>query len=179
MTWSFCWATALAPVIPNRNFAKKTIAKFIFVIYDDVLLGIATERLTNAQHNGTGVIGDDLYGREYEVTGLWEMLEQGEHILMLAPRRVGKTSLMLELHRSPRENWDVFYVDVEAGKGPADCVAAILAALAADPQYRTRFEAMPLSNAIKDVFGHLSVNTDVGALLRQWWMKYQGGAVAP
>ena len=98
---------------------------------------------------------------------------------MLAPRRVGKTSLMLELHRSPRENWDVFYVDVEAGKGPADCVAAILAALAADPQYRTRFEAMPLSNAIKDVFGHLSVNTDVGALLRQWWMKYQGGAVAP
>ena len=113
---------------------------------------------------GQAVIGDDLYGREYEVTRLWEMLEQGEHILMLAPRRVGKTSLMLELHRSPRENWDVFYIDVEAGKGPADCVAAILAALAADPQYRTRFEAMPFSNAIKDVFGHLSVNADVGAL---------------
>ena len=113
---------------------------------------------------GQAVIGDDLYGREYEVTRLWEMLEQGEHILMLAPRRVGKTSLMLELRRSPRENWDVFYVDVEAGNGPADCVAAILAALAADPRYRSRFEAIPFPNAIKDVLSRLSVSADIGAL---------------
>ena len=43
-------------------------------------------------HNITGqaVIGDDLYGREYELKRLWELLEQGDHILMLAPRRVGK-----------------------------------------------------------------------------------------
>ena len=117
-------------------------------------------------HNITGqaVIGDDLYGREYELNRLWEMLEQGEHILMLAPRRVGKTSLMLELHRAPRENWDVFYVDVEACKGPADCIAAVLAALAADPQYRSRFEAMPFSAAIKDIFSRLSISTDIGAM---------------
>ena len=44
---------------------------------------------------GQPVAGDDLYGREYELDRLWEQLEQGEHILMLAPRRVGKTSLML------------------------------------------------------------------------------------
>lgn len=30
---------------------------------------------------GQAVIGDDLYGREYELSRLWEMLEQGEHIL--------------------------------------------------------------------------------------------------
>ena len=51
---------------------------------------------------------------------------------MLAPRRVGKTSLMLELHRSPRENWDVINVDVQGGSGPEDCVA-VLAALARTP----------------------------------------------
>lgn len=102
-------------------------------------------------HNITGqaVIGDDLYGREYELKRLWELLEQGDHILMLAPRRVGKTSLMLELRRAPRRNWDVFYVDVEACKGPADCIAAVLAELATDSRYRSRFEAMPFSNAIK------------------------------
>ena len=46
---------------------------------------------------GQAVLGDDLYGRDYELDRLWENLEQGEHILMLAPRRVGKTSLMLEV----------------------------------------------------------------------------------
>ena len=60
---------------------------------------------------GQAVIGDDLYGRDYELDRLWEHLGQGEHILMLAPRRVGKTSLMLELHRAPRENWEALYVD--------------------------------------------------------------------
>ena len=96
---------------------------------------------------GQAVVGDNLYGRDYEIARLWEKLEQGEHILMLAPRRVGKTSLMLELDRAPRENWDVIYVDVESGDGPTDCVAAILAALAAKPQYRSRFEGIPWSSA--------------------------------
>ena len=99
---------------------------------------------------GQPVIGDDLYGREYELTRIWELLEQGEHLLMLAPRRVGKTSLMLELRRAPREGWDVLYVDIEKGDSPADCVAAILATLAADPRYRSRFEAIPFSSAIKE-----------------------------
>ena len=35
---------------------------------------------------GQAVLGDDLYGRDYELDRLWEHLEQGEHILMLAPR---------------------------------------------------------------------------------------------
>ena len=77
---------------------------------------------------GPPVVDDDLYGREYELARLWERLEQGEHVLMLAPRRVGKTSLMLELRRAARKDWDVIYVDVEDAAGPADCVAAIVAA---------------------------------------------------
>ena len=104
---------------------------------------------------GQAVVGDDLYGRDHELARLWEMLEQGEHILMLAPRRVGKTSLMLELRRAPRGNWNVIYVDVERGDGPADFVAAVLSALAADHRYRSRFEAIPFSGAVKDVLGRL------------------------
>ena len=80
---------------------------------------------------GQAVVGDDLYGRDYELARIWERLDQGEHLMMLAPRRVGKTSLMLELHRAPHENWDVVYVDVQSGDSAADCVAATLSALAA------------------------------------------------
>ena len=113
---------------------------------------------------GQAVVDDDLYGRDYEIARLWEKLEQGEHILMLAPRRVGKTSLMLELDRAPRKNWDVIYVDVERGDSPADCMASIFAELATRPQYRSRFEAIPFSNAVKDVLGRLSVSVDTGVL---------------
>ena len=93
---------------------------------------------------GQAVVGDDLYGREYELDQIWERLEHGEHILMLAHRRVGKTSLMLELQRAPRRDWDVVYVDVEGGNGPEDFVAALLATLAARPEYRSFLEAIPL-----------------------------------
>ena len=34
---------------------------------------------------GQAVVGDDLFGRTYELQRLWEKLEQGEHLLMLAP----------------------------------------------------------------------------------------------
>ena len=83
---------------------------------------------------------------------------------MLAPRRVGKTSLMLELHRAPHENWDVVYIDVQSGDSAADCVAAILSALAARPEYRSRFEAIPFSKAVHDVLGRLSATVDTGVL---------------
>lgn len=113
---------------------------------------------------GLPVVGDDLYGRDYEIRRLWEKLEQGEHILMLAPRRVGKTSLMQELRRVPRENWNAIYVDVQRGDSPADCIAAIFAEFAARPEYRSRFEAIPFSNAVKDVLGRLSASVDTGIL---------------
>lgn len=124
---------------------------------------------------GQAVTGEDLYGRDYELARLWEKLEQGEHILMLAPRRVGKTSLMQELRRAPRKNWDVVYIDVEDGDSPADCMAAILAALAADPQYQSHFKSFPFPNAVKEVLGHLSavrvgtLRVELkGAMGREW-----------
>ena len=113
---------------------------------------------------GQAVVGDDLYGRDYELVRIWERLDQGEHLLMLAPRRVGKTSLMLELHRAPHENWDVVYVDVQSGDSAADCVAATLSALAARPEFRSRFEAIPFSKAVQDVLGRLSATVDIGVL---------------
>ena len=113
---------------------------------------------------GQAVVGDDLYGREYELDQIWDRLEHGEHILMLAPRRVGKTSLMLELQHAPRGEWDVVYVDVEGGNGPEEFVAAILATLAARPEYRSRLEAIPFAGAIRDALRHLSASVESGPL---------------
>ena len=113
---------------------------------------------------GQAVIGDDLYGRENEINRVWERLEQGEHILMVAPRRVGKTSLMLSLRNAPRKDWDVFYIDVQGGEGPADCVAAILASLAASPRYRRQLEAVPFQQALRDALRRLSATVETDLL---------------
>ena len=109
---------------------------------------------------GPPVVGDDLYGRDYELARLWEHLENGEHIL--APRRVGKTSLMLELKQAPRENWDVIPVDVEGGHGPEDCVAAYWPSL--QPIRAIGIEAIPFLSAVKRVLRRLSAKIKIGSL---------------
>lgn len=45
---------------------------------------------------GNPVEGDDFFDREQEQVRAWRKLE-GSHLLMLAPRRIGKTSLILRL----------------------------------------------------------------------------------
>ncbi|MCB1057461.1 MAG: hypothetical protein KDD11_18330 [Acidobacteria bacterium] len=45
---------------------------------------------------GSPVTGDDFFDRESEQRDVWEFL-RGDDLLLLAPRRVGKTSLMLRL----------------------------------------------------------------------------------
>ena len=113
---------------------------------------------------GAPVVDTDLYGRGYELDRLWEALERGEHVLMLAPRRVGKTSLMLALQRAPRDGWDAVYVDVEDGAGAADCIAAILAELATVDRYRRLLDAVPLSTAVGNIFRNLSGRVEAGPL---------------
>lgn len=100
---------------------------------------------------GQPVVGTDFYGRDYELKALWERLERGEHVLLLAPRRVGKTSLMLELRRQPRPNWHVIYIDVEGATDAADLFADILAQLAAHPAHRRGLENIPGWQAAKDI----------------------------
>ena len=116
---------------------------------------------------GQAVVGNDLYGRGYELAALWEHLEAGEHVLLLAPRRVGKTSLMLELRRRPHPKWHVIYTDVEGAADAADLFAGILAQLADHPTYRRGLENIPGWQAAKDILGaasNFSAKARVGEL---------------
>ncbi len=101
---------------------------------------------------GPPVVGDDLYGRAQEIEQLWAALARGENPLMLAPRRVGKTSLMQELQRDPRANWDVVYIDVEDARGAADLFARVIAELAQDGRYRNWLESGRLPHALRSAW---------------------------
>lgn len=104
---------------------------------------------------GQAVVGPDLYGRSAEIASLWDGFAGGDHLHMLAPRRVGKTSLMLELRREPRPNWHVAYVDVEGAESPSDFVATVISELASAPAYRSWLEAMSWGRTVGDLWAQL------------------------
>ena len=63
---------------------------------------------------GQAVRGDDFFDRKNELLSIWDAIESGSNILLAAPRRVGKTSIMLHMQDSPLENYIVMYIDTES-----------------------------------------------------------------
>jgi hypothetical protein len=53
---------------------------------------------------GKPVTGDQLIGRENEISAILELLNQGQSIVLIAPRRFGKTSVILELLSRVKNN---------------------------------------------------------------------------
>ena len=50
-------------------------------------------------HVGKPVIGKDLIGREEEIKLIMQTVLEGQSVVLIAPRRFGKTSLLLEALR--------------------------------------------------------------------------------
>lgn len=63
---------------------------------------------------GIVVTGDKYFPRAKDEKKLWRQIEQGSHILLLAPRRVGKTSLITHIKNNPKSGYAVIYVFVQA-----------------------------------------------------------------
>lgn len=63
---------------------------------------------------GQPVEGEDFFDRQDELRRLWESLQEGNHVLLLAPRRVGKTSLAIRTGaEAVRAGWKYVLVDVQ------------------------------------------------------------------
>jgi len=64
-------------------------------------------------HIGKPVIGKDLIGREEEIKLIMQTVLEGQSIVLIAPRRFGKTSLLLEvLRRLKNKAYYTCYVDL-------------------------------------------------------------------
>lgn len=62
---------------------------------------------------GKPVTGKDLIGREKELSLIQSLLLQGQSVVLIAPRRFGKTSIVLELlSRLAKENHFTAYIDL-------------------------------------------------------------------
>ena len=54
--------------------------------------------------------GDNFFSREQLTKNAWDLIESGHHILIAAPRRVGKTSLVYHLKDKPKEGFSLMYL---------------------------------------------------------------------
>ena len=71
---------------------------------------------------GPPVIGDDFFDREEVIEQLWDTLDR-HSVLLAAPRRVGKSSLMQRLFREPQPGFEVLWLDGQDYDAPEDLVA--------------------------------------------------------
>ncbi len=60
--------------------------------------------------------GDNFWDRPYILEDLWSNIDSGTHTLLVAPRRVGKTSLMFRLLDEPKKDYIVLYLISESAQ---------------------------------------------------------------
>ena len=75
---------------------------------------------------GPPATGERFYDREDIVKLIWERLDTSG-LLLVAPRRFGKTSVMLNLRDNPKDDYKPVFMDVEWFESPSQFVAELIA----------------------------------------------------
>ena len=99
---------------------------------------------------------DELFGREVLIENLWRQLN-GNNVLLLAPRRFGKTGIMRHALLRPQEGFVPVYLDLEDVDTPSEFVWRITQALLQDDRWRSFLQGakgLPktLQDWVKDTF---------------------------
>jgi hypothetical protein len=95
---------------------------------------------------GNWVIGDQFYVRAVELRLFAELMDQGANLLIVAPRRIGKTSLLREAERRLQPKYLGLQVDLQKSSSPADAILEL--SLATRPH-------LPLWSRVTGLFGNL------------------------
>ena len=83
---------------------------------------------------GNPVSGTDFHGRTSELKQLRRTLENGNHVLILAPRRVGKSSVIAETERLlTLDGWKIISMDVQHAEDEAGFLQLMYEAIDESP----------------------------------------------
>jgi len=63
---------------------------------------------------GQAATGENFYKRPKLINEIWRVIESGSNILLVAPRRVGKTSILYYLQDTPQEKFRPLYIITES-----------------------------------------------------------------
>jgi uncharacterized protein len=99
---------------------------------------------------GNYVEGDRFWGREREVELFIEDLKTGANILLVAQRRMGKTSLMYEVSRRISDKYLCLHIDLEQSSSAAHAIAELTAATRPDTKLWGETKSI-FSNILKSI----------------------------
>ncbi len=77
---------------------------------------------------GSPVRDEDFLFRDEFIEDMWESLEK-HNVILLAPRRIGKTSVMYKMLDNPKDDWLVIHLNVEDLKSPDEFFINIVDAI--------------------------------------------------
>jgi uncharacterized protein len=77
---------------------------------------------------GSPARDEDFWFRAEFLEDLWDALEK-HNVLLLAPRRTGKTSVMYRMLDAPRNGWLVIHLNVEDLRTPGDFIVCLIEAI--------------------------------------------------
>jgi hypothetical protein len=101
------------------------------------------------QSQGNVVTGDRFWDREKDIEIFIEKIEEGAHILLVAQRRMGKTSLMAEAAERLGDKYVCLFVDLQGSRNGPDAIKEITVKVR---------EYMNLWQRTKDLFGNVLVD---------------------
>lgn len=130
------------------------------------------------QANGNVVEGDRFWDRKADIELLKDRLEEGAHILLVAQRRMGKTSLMREIRRQLSDRYTCLFVDLQKASAAEDAIVEISLALKAHKNLWTRTKdlfANVLGQLISNVeelsLGEVGIKLRAGLTAGNWSEK--------
>ncbi len=96
--------------------------------------------------------GKDLWNRHEEIKIIWKALEKTS-VLLKAPRRFGKTSIMYRVYEEPLEGFKTFFLDTEGMAEPQDFLSALITKILSDSKMRSKISA--IGRWIKSITGKI------------------------
>ena len=101
---------------------------------------------------GQVAMGDNFYNREFELEDIWDVIQKGGHVLLSAPRRVGKTSIMRKIEDEPKDGYIVMYIDTESADGENEFWAKLYHAITEEEFVnKIQTQAQNLWESIKNI----------------------------
>lgn len=105
---------------------------------------------------GNWVSGDRFWGREQDIASFAQFLDEGAHLLLVAPRRMGKTSLMREVARRIEHRFTCLFLDLERGSTAADAIVEL--SLAARPHAGLAKRMGEVFRSIGGIFDEIQID---------------------
>ncbi len=93
---------------------------------------------------GPAATGNYYFQRDEIVNEIWKELEKGNYILIAAPRRVGKTSVMKYMEENPLENFKLVFKNIQSIKSENELYEEL---------YRLILSCLNKSTQLKQWFG--------------------------